>query len=94
MRIGQSENMTKSITTSGPLRNQNLRKLKKQNIDRELKEADEKFNANRPVDIDYESMTVSQLKDQLIELGVKTRLKVKHKLIELLQKEMKSRLDK
>ena len=47
-----------------------LAQAKKQNIDRELKEADEKFNANRPVDIDYESMTVSQLKDQLTELDL------------------------
>ena len=71
-----------------------LAQAKKQRIDRELKEADEKCNANRPVHIDFESMTVSQLKDQLSELGVKTRLKLKHKLIELLQNEMKSRLDK
>lgn len=67
---------------------------KKQRIELEHKEADSQFNANRQNDVDYENMTVSQIKDKLQELGVKTRLKLKQKLIDLLKKELNSKSDK
>ena len=70
-----------------------LVQVKKQRIDRGQKEADEKFNKNAHT-LDYENMTVVQIKEKLQELGVKTRLKLKTKLIDLLKKEMESRTDK
>ena len=55
-----------------------LVQVKKQRTDREQKEADEKFNKNAH-NLDYENMTVVQIKEKLQELGVKTRLKLKTK---------------
>ena len=70
-----------------------LVQVKKLRIDREQKEADEKFNKNAH-NLDYENMTVVQIKEKLQELDVKTRLKLKTKLIDLLRKELESRTDK
>ena len=65
----------------------------KQSIDREQKEEDEKFNKNAR-NLDYENMTVVQIKEKLQGLGVKTRLKLKTKLIDLPKKEFESKTDK
>ena len=66
---------------------------KKQRIGREQKEAGEKFNKSAH-NLDYENMSVVQIKEKLQELGVKRRLKLKTKLIDLLKKELESRTDK
>ena len=76
-----------------PVEKAQLVQVKKQRIDREQKEADEKFNKNAH-NLDYENMTVVQIKEKLQELSVKTRLKLKTKLIDLPKKKLESRTDK
>ena len=71
-----------------------LVQAKKQKIDQEQKEAEWLFNKNEQhYDLDLENLTVIEIKEKLQELGVKTRLKLKHKLIDLLKKELKTKKD-
>ena len=70
-----------------------ITQAKKRKIDHEHKEAHEKYTQNAE-NLDFDQMTVFELKEKLSELGIKTRLKLKNKLVDLLQKKLMRSLEK
>ena len=64
-----------------------IRSDKKTRILKEINEAAEKFQTTTENDpkLNFDSMSVQQLEDILLERGIKTKLKKKEKLIALLE---------
>ena len=64
-----------------------IRSDKKGRILKEINQASEKYQTVRENDVEmkFESMSVQELKNILIERGIKTKLKKKEKLIALLE---------